>query len=114
MDVDAITLTTHHGAPVAVLNGIAYGPEDLTPAGMPAAHLVTNWAGRFIAALSPEVRAGLVSDAAPLAPLAPAMLDLLRRLLALYDGARLAPPEAFASYWREVREVVNQAGEVEP
>lgn len=114
MDVDAVTLTTHHGAPVAVVNGIAYGPTGLTPTGEPAAILVTNWASRFIAPLSPEVRALLVSDAAPLAHLAPAMLDLLRRLLALYDGARLSPPEAFADYWREVRELVDQAGEVEP
>lgn len=114
MDVDAVTLTTHHGAPVAVINGIAYGPEDMTPPGMPAAHLVTNWVGRFIAPLAPEVRALLVSDAAPLAPLAPAMLDLLRRLLAAYDDRRITPPDTFASCWDEVRELVNQAGEVKP
>lgn len=46
------------------------------------------------------------------ADLAPAMLDLLRRLLDLYDGRRLAPPETFAAYWGEVRELISQAEEV--
>lgn len=36
-------------------------------------------------------------------------IDLLRRLLDLYDGQRLAPPETFVSYWGEVRALVADA-----
>ena len=84
----------------------------MTPTGEPAAMVVTDWAARFIRPLSPEVRALLVTDSAPIAALAPAMLDLLKRMLTLYDGRRLAPPETFAAYWGEVRELIRQAEEV--
>jgi hypothetical protein len=40
---------------------------------------------------------------------APAMLALLRQLLTLYDGQRLAPPETFAAYWQDVRAVIRKA-----
>lgn len=48
-------------------------------------------------------------DGGALADLAPAMLALLRQLLALYDGQRLSPPEYFASYWAGVRAMIRQA-----
>lgn len=52
-DLDTLTLTTAHaassyGRPVLVIDGEAYGPADLTPAGVTAAELVTEWAQRFI------------------------------------------------------------------
>lgn len=61
-DVDTVTLTTNHaassyGRPVLLLDGAAYGPADMTPAGIPAGELVTTWAARFIAALPREVQA---------------------------------------------------------
>jgi len=110
MDVDALTLTTHHGAPVVVLNGIAFGPMDLTPDGTPAAMLVTDWAARFIRPLEPEARAAVwrSGGADPVGALAPDMLGLLLQMLELYDSKRLAPPETFASYWQDIRDMLRQ------
>jgi hypothetical protein len=45
-------------------------------------------------------------DEAQIMAAAPELRDLLRRLLALYEGQRLAPPETFASYWHDVRAVL--------
>lgn len=59
-DLESITLTTHHGAPVAVINGLAYGPADMTPAGMTGAELVGQWAARFAGQGQPA-RAGVVT-----------------------------------------------------
>lgn len=56
MNVDALTLTTHHGEPVLVINGIAYGPSDLTPAGEPAAMLAYAAVMAFIAPLPADAR----------------------------------------------------------
>lgn len=61
-DVDTLTLTTNHaassyGRPVLVLDGQAYGPADMTPAGVPAGELVTTWAAHFVATLPREVQA---------------------------------------------------------
>ena len=52
-DLDSLTLTTNHaassyGRPVLVIGGEAYGPADMTPAGMTAAELVALWAARLI------------------------------------------------------------------
>jgi len=52
-DVETLTLTTAHaassyGQPVLLLDGDAFGPGDMTPAGMTGAELVTTWAARFI------------------------------------------------------------------
>lgn len=51
-DVDTVTLTTTHaassyGMPVLVIEGQAYGPADMTPAGVTGAELVTTWAVLF-------------------------------------------------------------------
>ena len=51
-DLESITLTTAHaassyGRPVLVIDGQAYGPADMTPAGIIAADLVREWAARF-------------------------------------------------------------------
>ncbi len=51
-NVDTITLTTAHsassyGVPVLVIDGAAYGPQDVTPDGQLAAHLVRQWATAF-------------------------------------------------------------------
>jgi hypothetical protein len=51
-DYDEITLTTAHssssyGRPVLLLDGDAYGPDDMTPAGLTGAALVRQWAARF-------------------------------------------------------------------
>jgi hypothetical protein len=58
-DIDTLTLTTAHaassyGRPVAVIEGAAYGPEDMTPAGVTGAELVTTWAAHFLAPLTPQ------------------------------------------------------------
>lgn len=126
---EAITLLLNN-ATYLRLGAERYGPSDMTPAGLPASEMITTWAARFIAPLPAEVRELLLRAdyltarrAARLgaietiqetadADLAPVMLDLLRRLLDLYDGQRLAPPETFASYWGEVRELISQAEEV--
>jgi len=52
VDFDTLTLTTAHaassyGVPVLVIEGAAYGPADMTPAGVTGAELVTAWAARF-------------------------------------------------------------------
>lgn len=49
---DTIILTTTHaassyGVPVLVIDGEAYGPADMTPAGIIAADVVQEWAARF-------------------------------------------------------------------
>lgn len=54
--VDTLTLTTAHaassyGVPVLVIDGEAYGPADMTPAGMTGAELVHAWTARFVAVL---------------------------------------------------------------
>jgi hypothetical protein len=51
-DIDTLTLTTaraesSYGVPVLVIEGEAYGPADMTPAGVTGAELVTAWAARF-------------------------------------------------------------------
>jgi hypothetical protein len=51
-DIDTLTLTTAHaassyGAPVLVIEGEAYGPADMTPAGVTGAELALTWAARF-------------------------------------------------------------------
>jgi hypothetical protein len=51
-EVDTVTLTTAHaassyGRPVLVIGGAAYGPADMTPAGVIGADLVRQWAARF-------------------------------------------------------------------
>ena len=51
-DVETITLSTAHaassyGRPVLLIEGAAYGPADMTPAGVTGAQLVMEWAGRF-------------------------------------------------------------------
>lgn len=51
-DLDTVTLTTNHaassyGRPVLVIEGEAYGPADMTPAGVTGAELVATWAERF-------------------------------------------------------------------
>ena len=51
-EIESITLTTAHaassyGVPVLVIDGQAYGPADMTPAGITAADLVQKWARRF-------------------------------------------------------------------
>ena len=51
-DLESITLTTAHaassyGRPVLVIDGQAYGPADMTPAGIIAADLVREVARRF-------------------------------------------------------------------
>ena len=53
-DVDTLTLTTAHaassyGRPVLVIEGEAYGPADLTPAGVTGAELALIWAAKFAA-----------------------------------------------------------------
>lgn len=53
-EIDSITLTTHHGAPVAVINGLAYGPADMTPAGVIGSELVGQWAARFAGQGQPD------------------------------------------------------------
>lgn len=50
--LDTITLTTVHaasnyGKPVLVIDGMAYGPADMTPAGITAAELARAWVERF-------------------------------------------------------------------
>jgi len=50
--IDTLTLTTAHAAssysvPVLILDGQAYGPADMTPAGVTGAELVNAWAARF-------------------------------------------------------------------
>jgi hypothetical protein len=52
-DVDSLTLTTAHaassyGRPVLVIDGEAYGPADMTPAGMTAAALLGIWFADFV------------------------------------------------------------------
>lgn len=51
--------------------------------------------------------------AIPAPATAPAMLALLRQLLALYDGQRLAPPETYADYWAAVRAAIRPADQIE-
>jgi hypothetical protein len=51
-DLDTLTLTTAHaassyGRPVLVIGGEAYGPADMTPAGLTAAELLGQWAAHF-------------------------------------------------------------------
>lgn len=51
-DIDTVTLTTAHaassyGRPVLVIDGEAYGPADMTPAGVTGSELVLEWAYRF-------------------------------------------------------------------
>jgi len=51
-ELDTLTLTTAHaassyGRPVLMIEGQAYGPADMTPAGVTGAALVNAWAGRF-------------------------------------------------------------------
>lgn len=51
-EFDTLTLTTAHaassyGKPVLLLDGEAYGPADMTPAGMTGAELLATWAARF-------------------------------------------------------------------
>lgn len=113
---ETLTLTTahaasSHGQPVLLINGEPYGPMDLTPDGTPAAMLVTDWAARFIRPLEPEARAAVWRSAGadPVGALAPDMLALLWQMLELYDSKRLAPPETFASYWRDLRDMLRQA-----
>lgn len=162
-DLESITLTVAHaassyGRPVLVIDGQAYGPADMTPAGLTGAELVatwterfygpawgsylrrrsgettpdraeapaiirdlwdntrTDWSGNGVIHLSPAMTdrlraAALAGQGQPrnLADLAPEMLAMLRQMLELYDGRRLAPPENFASYWRDVRELIRQA-----
>jgi hypothetical protein len=88
-------------APVVMLDGACYGPDDLTPTGLTGQELGARIADHLAAALGIDDPAG--DDPAP------AMLALLRRMLELYDGQRLAPPETFAAYWQEVRAVIGQA-----
>lgn len=52
-DFDTLTLTTAHaassyGVPVLVIDGQAYGPGDMTPAGVTAAELLRQFYGRFM------------------------------------------------------------------
>jgi hypothetical protein len=58
-DFDTLALTTAHaassyGRPVLVLEGEAYGPADMTPAGVTGAELVTAWAARFAGQGQPD------------------------------------------------------------
>jgi hypothetical protein len=53
-DIETVTLSIAHaassyGRPVLLIDGgaLAYGPADVTPAGMTGAELVNQWAGRF-------------------------------------------------------------------
>ncbi len=108
MDVETLTLTTNHaassyGQPVLLLDGEAFGPADITPAGMTGGELVTTWAARFIREDHP----------ARLAFLAPAMLAQLKTMLDLYHRNLLdAPGSIFTEpYWREVRALIRQAEE---
>lgn len=125
MTLETLTLTTAHaassyGRPVLVIDGEAYGPADMTPEGEPAAHIVTEWAARFIATLPAEVRELLLrSDyeeaaiksrgGADLGALAPAMLGQLRRLLAAYEGHYLVPPDDLMGIWADARRLIRQA-----
>ena len=124
-DLESITLTVAHaassyGRPVLVIDGEAYGPADMTPAGQPAAHIVTDWAARFIATLPAEVRelllrqdyeeaAILSRGGADLGALAPAMLGQLRRLLAAYEGHYLVPPDEMLGIWADAKKLIRQA-----
>jgi len=52
MEIRSITLTTDHaassyGRPVCVIDGVAFGPADMTHAGVPAAVVVRALAARF-------------------------------------------------------------------
>ncbi len=113
---ETLTLTTAHAAssykqPVLLIDGQPFGPADLTPDGTPAAIAVTDLAAAFIHPLAPEARAAVWRSAGadPVGALAPQMLDLLLQMLELYDGKRLAPPEYFASYWQDLRDMLRQA-----
>lgn len=124
-DLESITLTVAHAAssyghPVLVIDGEAYGPADMTPAGQPAAHIVTEWAARFIATLPAEVRELLLRGdyeeaainsrgGADLGALAPAMLAQLRRLLAAYEGHYLVPPDEIMGLWADAKRLIRQA-----
>lgn len=68
VDVETITLTTAHaassyGRPVLILEGEAYGPADMTPAGMSAAELAAAWVTRFLAPLPAEARRLFLAEA---------------------------------------------------
>ena len=75
-DLDTLTLTTAHaassyGRPVLVIEGEAYGPADMTPAGVTGAELVNAWAARFCG--DPEI--------VRLGSLAPSDAELIARVI---------------------------------
>lgn len=84
-DIDTLTLTTAHaassyGRPVLVIEGEAYGPADLTPAGVTGAELVNAWAARF-AGQGLQDGAAILSQLAGLtAPDRALLLGILGRL----------------------------------
>ena len=52
-EIATLTLSTadsasSYGVPVLVIDGAAYGPSDMTPAGVTAADLLRAWAERFL------------------------------------------------------------------
>lgn len=66
-ELDALTLTTAHaassyGRPVLVIEGEAYGPGDMTPAGVTGVELVNDWAARFIGQAAGGDLRGLLRD----------------------------------------------------
>lgn len=68
MNLDTITLTTAHaassyGRPVLVIDGEAYGPADMTPAGVIGAELVGQWAASFTSTRDPEARSAHLREA---------------------------------------------------
>lgn len=89
--------------PVVLLDGRMIGPNELTPSGLTGAELSARIADHMAAELGVTPAGDRLTDQAP------AMLALLRRLLTLYDGQRLAPPETFAAYWQDVRAVIGRA-----
>lgn len=90
-------------APVVALDGEFYGADDLTPTGLTGKELSARIADHIAAELGVTPAGGRLTDQAP------AMLALLRRLLTLYDGRQLSPPQYFADYWQDVRAVIRKA-----
>jgi len=87
-DIDTLTLTTAHaassyGVPVLVIEGDAYGPADMTPAGMTGAALVRQFCGRFLQFEIPDTTA----EADRAAELGALLLDLWAGALIGADDA---------------------------
>jgi hypothetical protein len=94
-DIDALTLTTAHssssyGAPVLVIEGEAYGPADMTPAGVIGAELALTWAARFTGPRYGDYAAVLSQLAQLEAGDRALVLYLVKRLLEVETNERTA------------------------